>query len=220
MGFSISFIFTGALGINGAPGQMPAGHGTQMLLGSLAAQSPLPPPPSSPTSSSGCPEHPSACACAVGPVPCPSFPAWPRTGLGLPAGFVLATPSLSPWSSPSPLWGCWCCQTRGFPCCPGPAPAPCGASRESPENPPGRCQEEAGEWGHESVGEAGLGGRAAASSPSWGPRPPSSRILGASGRRPTGAPRSRTGLGKLGLPGWAARHAGPWLLAPRAIALP
>lgn len=41
MGFSISFVLIGALGVNGAPGQTRAGQSTQMLLGSLEAKSPL-----------------------------------------------------------------------------------------------------------------------------------------------------------------------------------
>lgn len=41
MGFSTSFVLTGALSVNGARGQKRAGHSTHMLLGSLAARSPL-----------------------------------------------------------------------------------------------------------------------------------------------------------------------------------
>ena len=41
MVFSISFVLTGALGVNGVPGQTWAGHSARMFPGSLAAKRPL-----------------------------------------------------------------------------------------------------------------------------------------------------------------------------------
>lgn len=57
---------------------------------------------------------------------------------------------------PCPALGPLVLAGTGVSCCPGPASAPCGASRVIRKSP-GWCQEEAGERGRESVGEAGPG---------------------------------------------------------------